>query len=648
MMDRNISASGRFWIALFGFLLLMQCGLVAQTAPASKFVFPRFLSFEEQSTGIAIFNPSLQTASVTLTLRTWDGRLVTDVENPVTLFVPARGQVARTSGELFGSGQVIDAVLEITSATAGLAASYQTFDPGMTLLDGGIAPEASTALILPVIPSSAEGMSEIDFVNPNTREASVELKLWSFEGSLLGTATIQVPGGGNYRNLTDYVFPSGTSFSRASHITATSKPRNVLSGVQSVAATSLFAGFSSSAPVGGYVDLAGLNAVPLTRATTTGAIPYFHTGGHFASTLCLVNVEAASVNVSVTAIDNEGGTLGTRTVSIAAQGGLRQSLEGFLTALGSGEHEGWLLVQSSGRLAGAVVHGWSTAASLAAAPLQKSPKAEFVFPQVVESAGMLTEISLVNPSPSGASALIHLVAPDGTTLATGTLALGPNQRVSRTIHQLLPEVNDLPGGILHVEASGSLFATATIWTDTGSLASNLEPQDTSYLPAPLGTFAVTGRVTVNDQPAKDFVVVLSGAADRQTLTDEDGLYAFAHVVAGEYTLKVSQLGFQLLPPEVTFEITDTSVRQDFSGVTFGDAILVKPSYLPVGGNDATLSVFGNGFNAGSRAYAGGILLKTEYVNSSQLLAVLPAYMMAEPASFEVSVVTEESGISVVS
>jgi len=55
----------------------------------------------------------------------------------------------------------------------------------------------------------------------------VELKLWNFEGRLLGTATIHVPGGGFYQNLTHLAFPAGTDFSGASHITAASKPRNV-------------------------------------------------------------------------------------------------------------------------------------------------------------------------------------------------------------------------------------------------------------------------------------------------------------------------------------------------------------------------------------------------------------------------------------
>jgi hypothetical protein len=640
MTDRSCNINCRLWIlALCLCVLAWPSGLQAQSAPASQFIFPHFVFFASESTGIAIFNPSFSAATVTLTLRGPDGKLVSNVTNPITLTVPARGQVAKTAGELFGTKVEIDASLEISSSTPGLASYYQTFDPALTFLDGSDAPDASTSLVFPVIPGPTEGAAEIDLVNPNIREASVDLKLWDFNGNLLGTSTINVPGGGNYRNLVSDMFPANTVFVGASHITAVCKPRNVLSAVESIAGTSLFAGFSSYAPPGGYVDCAGLNAVPLTQTTNTGVIPYFHTGGQYASTLSLMNVESAAVNVSVTAVANNGSALGTRTFSLKAQGGTRAPLQDIVTALGSRERDGWLLVQASGRITGAIIYGRSDAASLTAVPLQSMPKVEFVFPQVAQGSGMRTDVALVNPAAFTSHVAVQLVGSDGSTLAANQIDLGPNQRVALALNQLLPEVSNQWGGILHFSANQALFTTASVWSDSGSIASNLTPQDSSFLPGPLASFAVSGKVFLNNNPVAGFQVALSGPVSKVATSNEEGAYVFTNLPAGKYSLTVNQFGFQFVPSQADFEITNASKRQDFQGFPAGDAILVQPPVLPVGSSDTVVTIFGNDFNPTSEAFVGSTPLQTTFVDFTQLHAVLPAGMLASPSIFAITVIT---------
>jgi hypothetical protein len=640
MTDRCCSINRPLWIlALCLCILAWPSGLQAQSTPASHFIFPHFVSYADESTGIAVFNPSFSAATVTLTLRGPDGKLVPIATNPATLTVPARGQVAKTAGELFGTAVPLDASLEIASSTPGLASYYQTFDPALTFLDGSDAPEASTSLVFPVIPGPTEGVAEVDLVNPNLREASVDLRLWDFNGNLLGTATINLPGRGNYRDLVYDVFPAGTVFFGASHITVTSKPRNVLSAVQSVAGTSLFAGFSSYAPPGGFVDCAGLNAVPLTGTTNIGVIPYFRTGEQYASTLSLMNVESAAVNVTVTAVANDGSALGARTFSLKAQGGTRAPLQEVITALRLREREGWLLVQASGRIAGAIIYGRSDAASLTAVPLQSMPKVEFVFPQVAQGSGMRTDVALVNPAAFTSHVAVQLVGANGSTLATNQIDLGPNQRVSLALNQLLPEVSNQWGGILHFSASQALFATASVWSDSGSIASNLTPQDSLFFPGPLVSFAVTGKVFLNNNPIAGFQVALSGPVSKFATSNEEGAYVFTNLPAGKYTLMVKQFGFQFVPSQADFEITNASKRQDFQGFPAGDAILVQPAVLPVGSPDTVVTIFGNDFNPTSEAFVGSTPLQTTFVDFTQLHAVLPAYMLASPSIFAITVIT---------
>src|SRR5437867_12592749 len=79
---------------------LAELGAQSGSSSASLFYFPRFVASQGASSGIAIFNPSSQTASVTLTLADVNGSLVTGVVNPITVAVPARGQIAKTAGDI--------------------------------------------------------------------------------------------------------------------------------------------------------------------------------------------------------------------------------------------------------------------------------------------------------------------------------------------------------------------------------------------------------------------------------------------------------------------------------------------------------------------------------------------------------------------
>ncbi len=626
-------------------ILLIPVVLQAQTGPATKFIFPHFVSFPLETTGIAIFNPNPDVATVTLTLRGLDGQPVTGVRNPASLNIPARGQVAKTAGELFGTAVNLDASLEIWSSSPGLIPYYQTFDPAVTFLDGTLPPGSSTSLILPVIPTLSEGVSEIDLVNPSSRETAVELQLRKFDGALLGTALIQLSAGSTYRNLTQTVFPSGTDFREASHITAVSRPRNVLSMEQPVAGTILFAGFSSRVSPDGSVDLANLNAVPLTQTSNSGVIPYFHAGGVFSSTLALVNVEPANENVTVTAIANDGSTIGTQSITLKPQGGLRAPLQDIIPASGAGEKDGWILIQAAGRVTGAVIYGRNDTGSLTAVPMQRVPDDEFAFPQIVQGYGYRTDISLVNPASIASAVDVHVVGADGSTLAANRITIGPNARTSLTLAQLVPEVAAQWGGVLHIRADRALFATASVWSETGSIVSNLIPQDTAFEPSPLGTFAATGRVLINGQPAAGFRIALSGPISKLTTSREDGTYAFTNLSAGNYSMMVDQYGIQFVPAQTNFEITSASKRQDFQGFTSTGAILISPTSLPVGSPDTTIKIFGTDFNATSEAFAGVRRLQTTFVDPTQLQAVVPADMMITAANLEIAVVTDGSSAS---
>jgi len=636
-------------VLCLGFILLFSLPVLpAQSAPpASYLIFPRFVALDGVSTGIAVFNPTTRDATVNLSVTGIDGTALGNT----TIKVAALGQIAKTAGELFPSLFPVDGWLAISSTTPGLVAYYETFDSSVDYIDGTDAPESAMELIFPVVPGSSDGAIELDFLNTNSRATNVELKLWSLGGDLLGKATIQVPAGGIYSNLASNLFPPGTNFFGASHITAASKLVNIFSAAQSVYGTSLFAGFSSVASIGGYQDIAALNAVPLTRVSNAGVIPYFRTGSQHASILSLASIEPAKVDVTITAVHNDGSTLGTRSVTLNPDGGFRGDLQSVFPALDSAEGEGWLLLQATGRVYGTLIYGRSDAGALSAIPMQTTPKMAFVFPQVVQNSGSYTEITLVNPSPNTSYADVYVAQSDGTTVSSNRVTLLPSSRVSQPLDQLMfPDMITQSGGYVFVRAADPLFATASIWSSSGSTLLNFAPESapSSFSPAPPPPkpsetkFVVSGRVTLNDSPLPGSRIVLSGPMGANATSAGDGSFIFRDLPAGKYSMAIDQIGFLFIPAQVSFEITTANKRQDLNVVTPPDGI-VYPATAPVKSPDTTVTIFDKGFNGTSQAYVDLIRLATAFVDSNRLQVVVPAYMLAVPSKFEIFVVTNGSG-----
>jgi len=170
-------------------------------------------------------------------------------------------------------------------------------------------------VIFPLIPGETEGAAEIDLLNPNVRSTAVELKLWSVGGQQLARQSIQLPAGSFYRNLPRESFRWDGLLQRFAH-------HRDLQAVECV-----FAGSDvhRHEPVrrillcrtdGRFHRPRGSKRPPVHANPQCWSDPYFRTGRNHASTLSLASIEAAPVDVDLTAIGNQGETLGTRRVTL--------------------------------------------------------------------------------------------------------------------------------------------------------------------------------------------------------------------------------------------------------------------------------------------------------------------------------------------
>jgi hypothetical protein len=136
---------------------------------------------------------------------------------------------------------------------------------------------------------------------------------------------------------------------------------------------------------------------------------------------------------------------------------------------------------------------------------------------------------------------------------------------------------------------------------------------------------------------------LSGPVGKLATSGPDGTYAFSGLPPGKYSMLVDQYGFQFVPNQTNFELTNASRRQNFQGYTSGNSIIVQPSSLPVGSPDTVATIFGDNFNSSSSAFVGGVRLNTSFVEPTQLRITIPAYMMTSANTFDIHVVTDEFG-----
>jgi hypothetical protein len=634
--DREVSARVRNRVVpvVFGCLIagLLTVSLWSQSGESgSSFSFPSIIASQQADGGIGIFNPSTYPAPVSLALTSATGE---PVGAPLTLSVPALGQVALTASQLFGTAATPTTSIAVTSSTPGLVSYYQTFDANGVYMDGVNAARPALSLVFPLIPGSSADRTYLTLLNSTNRNTLVQLRLFSTSGTLLAQGVVQVVRFGTIRQSLSALFPTVSDFSNASHLTATGKSASLFFEPQPVSGTSTFFGSSS--------DIAALNAVPLTETFNAGVLPFFKTGSANSAILSVANVESASVDVNVSAVAFDGTALGSRRFTIPGNGGFRQSVASLFSL--SGEVEGWILMQAAGRVAANVLNGRSDAGALSAVSLQKTPQYNFVFPQVVQGFGFSTVLSLVNPGPYTAVTDIYVVDPTGVTLFGEEVVLTPGQAMSKSLDKIYPELETVPQGILVVRSIEPLFASASIWSDSGKIVSTFSPEAVpgGYEPAAMKAFALSGTVKLNGRPAADFPVVLTGAANSTIQTAKDGSYLFTGLPAGQYSLSIEQYGFAFDPSVVNFELKKVSKRQNFEGFTAENSILIKPGTIPAASAAVTIDIFGRDFTAASVAYVGPVALDTTLIDSTHLRAVLPDYMVKNAAKLDVRIVRDGS------
>ena len=145
--------SANIFALLLTTALIIAVALPVQGQTADSYV-PALQASDGADLGIALVNPTLTEAKVTLTARSYSGALIQSVgiTNPVTLTLPASGQIALRAPELFGTGIAGQAGwVEISASTPAVKGFFLAFDSGLSFIDGAEFARPARRLVFPKV-----------------------------------------------------------------------------------------------------------------------------------------------------------------------------------------------------------------------------------------------------------------------------------------------------------------------------------------------------------------------------------------------------------------------------------------------------------------------------------------------------------------
>src|SRR5881396_2254397 len=165
--------------------------------------------------GLALVNPTLTEAKVTLTAISYDGVIIQNdtVTNPVSLTLPGSGQIALRAAELFGSGISDQAGwVEISSSTPAVKGFFLAFDSGLSFIDGAEFARPAKRLVFPKVSAAGDSPTELSLVNTASQDMQGTLSLYRNDGQLFATRRILIPALSGFTSSIDELAPSATDF----------------------------------------------------------------------------------------------------------------------------------------------------------------------------------------------------------------------------------------------------------------------------------------------------------------------------------------------------------------------------------------------------------------------------------------------------
>jgi sugar lactone lactonase YvrE len=415
--------------------------------------------------GIALTNPMLQPAQVTLTARSYTGETIAGdgITNPATITLPAQGQRAASMPEIFGPGMAgRTGWVALTTSTPAVKGFFTLYDNALTAIDGGAFDTTpASSLIFPNITAD----TAIAFANTDSKAiTNAALSLFDDGGHLIKKRVFDIGAYSGFSGPVSGLIPDAGNFSGYARLDS--------AGTLFRSSVPVLVGFETYR---NRADVAALPAIAPEDILREGYIAHFVSQGGYYTNLALLNPTAQSQRVRITT-DASGNSVDL-TVPAAAR--IEQRVDQLFGLSGAAVVSGYIhyAVQDDGNgLIAFAEYGTSDGLLLSAATAQGAGLSDIAFSHIAEGSGFYTGIAMVNPNTVRSSIVMDAFDGNGQRLASAAVSLDPGQRRTQLVHEFFPGVTNQLGGYIHLSASRGIFATELF-------GSSLSPNVLANVPA---------------------------------------------------------------------------------------------------------------------------------------------------------------------
>ncbi len=449
------------------------------TPPAYRLYFPMLQGDAAKFTGFAVAN--IDGPRAELEFRGWsdDGTLLGLSDNPHLQDLSVGAQLARVASEVFGTSPAepqvgwVELVARLVAEPTEwpvLGSLTQLGDFQLHALDGASAVVMpSRELYFTMLDPQAENL--LSLVNPGDEAATVQLHLvLGPSGDAKPEASIEtiqgsIPAHGVWAASAASLF--STPIDSTGYVRATTDQGMGLVGT----------GRIQDAQAQRLVVLNALSA----GGTQTSYSAQLALGEGLESRLNLINTGDLARQIGVSVIRGaEEPELDSAPITLQP-GEFRQisasELFSGATLPPGGFLVGSLIVRADGPgVIGSIVFGDPDGARFGAAlPLQGTPFRKAVFGHVANLGEFFTGLALFNAAPTEANLRIRVFDPQGELQGEAVRVLGPWERLSQPLSDLVPSVGEMAGGYIVIDSDQSLVGQEIFGTSDLRLQSAVPP-----------------------------------------------------------------------------------------------------------------------------------------------------------------------------
>src|SRR5213594_1682836 len=467
-------------------LLLSASLIIAIALPLqgqSTSYVPALQAREGADLGLALVNPTLSEARVTLTARDYTGAIIRNnaITNPVTLVLPASGQIAVRAAQLFGSsisGQA--GWLEVSASTPAVKGVFSAFNSGFSFIELGEFARPASRLIFPKV--SGSSATELTLVNTASEDVQATLSLYRNDGQLFSTKSMTIPAFSGFTRSIDELALSAANFEGYAVIDSGVGPGSGI--LESLVGFETYRNGS---------DIALVRAFPESSRLRTGFMAHFVSQGGYSSKLTLVNFSGDSQVLRITASGLQAGgspqTPSSATVerTLAPNARLEESVEQMFNFPGQALIDGYIRFETATNTSGVFSFlDYGSTEVLSAIEAQGEGYSNLFFSQVAEGASYYSGLALLNPNNESSIVTLDTFDASGNRTGSAVVNLNAGERVARLLSEFLQRDVTQFGGYVRITATRPVFALGLFGSSNPPTLASVPAQGESLKPQTSG------------------------------------------------------------------------------------------------------------------------------------------------------------------